>query len=371
VNVRELQHLLGSPPVATGVPAQATYVLYGAGTFGRHVLAGLRSAGVEPVAFADDTPEKQGSVIDGLQVLALGAAARQHADAVFAVTIFNAEFTFTEARSRLRAFDVETLSFIELGLRFAPALLPLYCFADPEVLKRAEPELTRLWHTLEDDASREHLLAHLRLRLQADHDALPAPDPDSYFATDIVGALPSDIVYVDGGAYDGDTLRRFLAKQDSEFAAAIVVEPDPENAERLGSYVGTLPSAIRERIEVRQAAIAGTRGVAEFASTGDMSATLRRGGSTLVDTILLHDLIDRDETAFVKLDIEGAEYDALAAGEAVLKRRRPLIAAAVYHLPADLWRIPLLLHDLSVGYRLFLRTHGPDGGDLICYAMPG
>jgi FkbM family methyltransferase len=326
--------------------------------------------GIEPAAFADDTPAKQGAVIDGLQVLPPAAAALEYEDAVFAVTIFNPEFEFADARARLHALGVEVMSFIELGLSYAPALLPLYCFADPVVVERAEPELTGVWHALEDDKSREHLLAHLRLRLAADHDALPAPDPNSYFAPDIVGALPNDVVFIDGGAYDGDTLRRFLARQDTEFGGAVVVEPDPQNAQRLQEYVATLPIGTRERIEVRQAAIAATRSVAEFASTGDMSAALRPGGTTLVETILLQDLIDRDGAVFVKLDVEGAESDVLSAAGLVLKRRQPLIAAAVYHLPEDVWRIPLFLRDLDVGYRLFLRTHGPDGGDLICYAMP-
>src|SRR5437763_16298668 len=47
-----------------------TLALYGAGRFGREMLARLRSCGIEPVLFLDDTPAKQGSVVDGLEVVA-------------------------------------------------------------------------------------------------------------------------------------------------------------------------------------------------------------------------------------------------------------------------------------------------------------
>src|SRR5207244_1444528 len=40
-------------------------ILYGAGTLGSIVLERLRQVGVEPAAFADDTPEKQGQVVAG------------------------------------------------------------------------------------------------------------------------------------------------------------------------------------------------------------------------------------------------------------------------------------------------------------------
>src|SRR5687768_1416782 len=49
--------------------ANEMLALYGAGNLGRQVLSRLRSLGVEPTAFIDDTPDKQGTQLDGLPVL--------------------------------------------------------------------------------------------------------------------------------------------------------------------------------------------------------------------------------------------------------------------------------------------------------------
>src|SRR5438270_11904616 len=65
-------------------------VLFGAGGFGRRVLAGLRSLGIEPAAFADNHESLWGSQVHGLRVMSpLDAAAEFGANAVFLLTIWN------------------------------------------------------------------------------------------------------------------------------------------------------------------------------------------------------------------------------------------------------------------------------------------
>ena len=54
----------------------------------------------------------------------------------------------------------------------------------------------------------------------------------------------------------------------------------------------------------------------------------------------------------------------------MIRRVRPVLAVSVYHRPDDLWRLPPYLKSLGPGYRLFLRTQGEDGMDVICYAVP-
>src|SRR5688500_7146157 len=94
----ELDQLLAERPETAGLRAAAqgafragdALVLYGAGTLGRSTLDKLRGLGVEPVAFADDTPEKQGQRIDGLKVVTPKQAVETYGDRiVFAVTIMN------------------------------------------------------------------------------------------------------------------------------------------------------------------------------------------------------------------------------------------------------------------------------------------
>jgi len=70
------------------------------------------------------------------------------------------------------------------------------------------------------------------------------------------------------------------------------------------------------------------------------------------------------------MDIEGAEFDALRGARKVIERDRPLLAICVYHTQDDIWRIPLLIHEMVPGHHLFLRAYEGDGFQTVVYAIP-
>ena len=84
----------------------------GAGGLGRRALAGLRRHGVEPLAFADNGIERQGTTLDGVPVLSPEAAAREFGRrAVFVVTIWGANrpHRFAHSREQLRALGCDVV----------------------------------------------------------------------------------------------------------------------------------------------------------------------------------------------------------------------------------------------------------------------
>lgn len=70
------------------------------------------------------------------------------------------------------------------------------------------------------------------------------------------------------------------------------------------------------------------------------------------------------------MDIEGSELDALVGAQELIRRANPILAVCAYHRQDHLWRVPLLIHSISDQYRFFLRPHGSEGWDLVCYAVP-
>jgi hypothetical protein len=72
----------------------------------------------------------------------------------------------------------------------------------------------------------------------------------------------------------------------------------------------------------------------------------------------------------IKMDIEGAEYDALRGGTNVIKRDQPILAICVYHTQSDIWRIPLLIREMLPKHRLYLRGYEGDGFQTVMYAVP-
>jgi FkbM family methyltransferase len=365
--------LLQSPDNALNRRSASPLVLFGAGNLGREVLARLRRAGIEPVAFADDTASKKNSVIDGLPVISPEkAVARFGRNTRFAVTILNSRLAFVEARRQLATrTGCEILSFLALARMYPDQLLPYLQYAQPARILENTPQIRRLFGALADQESRRQFLSHLQFRLAADYECLPARSEPAYFPPDLIGSFPKNITFVDCGAFDGDTIRNFLAHQGDDFATILAFEPDIQNHARLDAFVRSLSPELSSRIWIYRGAVGDHRGSIAFNQTGDMSAAISPDAAEKADLFKLDDLVPKSAApVYLKLDVEGFEMEALQGAKALLSSGRATLAVSIYHRPEDLWEIPLHLHDFGLGYRLYLRTEGLDGMDLVCYALP-
>ena len=72
----------------------------------------------------------------------------------------------------------------------------------------------------------------------------------------------------------------------------------------------------------------------------------------------------------LKMDIEGAEPDALEGAAELIRRFQPGLAIAVYHQYRHLWEIPLLLQRWLPRHRYFLRAHAHNSFEVVLYAQP-
>lgn len=72
---------------------------------------------------------------------------------------------------------------------------------------------------------------------------------------------------------------------------------------------------------------------------------------------------------FIKMDIEGAEMDAIEGAQNVIRTFKPRLAISGYHKPADLWEIPQKLKSLNPGYELTFGHHSPVQWESVFYAV--
>lgn len=354
-------------------PKQRRIVLYGAGNLGRSVLRRLRAAAVEPVAFADDTISKQGKTLDGLQVFPPEEVGHRFGSNItFAVTILNPALRFLDARENLQQrTGHEAISLFDLGRMFPRALLPYLQYDTREHVLESSPDIRRAFDVFADEESRRQFAAHVEFRLTANYETLPAKSHPAYFPRDLIAELPADCIFVDCGAYDGGTIQQFLSHQQGRFGKIIAFEPDRRNYENLSAYIRSLDANVSSRIQLYHGAVGDRSGEIAFNETGDMSAAVSTEGDGKVALFALDDVLAPSQaTTYVKLDVEGFESQALAGAQRILKTERPILAVSVYHRPDDLWKIPLSLHNLDLGYSFALRTEGDDGMDVVCYAIP-
>lgn len=355
-----------------GIRAHDRLALYGAGTLGRRALRSARAAGVEPACFVDDTAALQGRQVDGLEVTTLEEACRRFGrELLIVVTILNPRLAYSEARRRiLERCDVRVISAFEFAWAHPAQLLPLGAIDSPASVLHARSRIEEAGRVLADRESVRHYVAQVAFRLGLDFAVLPPALPGCYFPRDLV-ALSAEFAFVDGGAYDGDTIGEFLAACDDRFASITAFEPDPASFARLSAYVDTLAPDVREKISLVPSALGSRPGTIPFNATGDMSAAVAEHGGHSVPVARIDDVVSaRARPSIVKLDVEGHEREALLGASELIGGGQARLAVAAYHHPSDLWELPLMIAELQPGGSIFLRTHGHDGVEVVCYGLP-
>ena len=92
-----------------------------------------------------------------------------------------------------------------------------------------------------------------------------------------------------------------------------------------------------------------------------------------VTTLSIDDFVKEEKLPkvdVIKMDIEGAELDALRGAEETIRTFKPRLAISVYHKPKDIVDIPLYLNDLGLGYEFFLDHFTIYEGETVLFANP-
>jgi FkbM family methyltransferase len=352
-------------------------VLMGAGGLGRRTLAGLRENGIAPLAFADNDPARQGTSIDGIAVLSpIVAAQRFGSRAAFVVTIWGAASPHRYAHSRVQLLSLGcdcVLPFTVLYWKYPKSFLPYYLQDLPSRVLASRDHVSRALQLWEDDASRAEYISQIGFRLTGDFDQFgePAGHPQ-YFPSDLFDWQPGE-VFVDGGAYDGDTVAELSRLYGDRFRHVLAIEPDPDNFARLTRRVASLPATVRAKVRCERVALGSRETFLGLDARGTAASSTRpgvAGGDTAVRAVPLDALCRETVPTIVKLDIEGAEPDALEGARGTIVENGPVLAVCVYHAQDHLWRLPLSIDDLRDDYAFFLRAHNQEGWDLVCYAVP-
>ena len=338
---------------------------------GRKALRNIRSHDIEPLAFADNAASVWGREIDGLKVMSPADAVHKFGrTAAFIVTVFSPGGYFLPIRRQLCEYHcTKVVPFPPLCWKYPQELLPHLLLDLPHRILRQKDDILKALSLLEDDASRSEYIAQVRWRLLLDYDALPpAIDQEQYFSDDLFG-LARDEVFVDCGAFDGDTIKAFLRRR-LDFGKILAYEPDPINFTRLESYLAKLPSSIRDRISARRLAIGASKGTVRFEAGGAEGSKVSRHGEVEVECDALDAILDGCNPTYVKMDIEGAELEALQGAHKLLRRNCATWAVCLYHRPADLWQIPLFIASQSANHSFFVRKYGGEFWETVCYAVP-
>ena len=138
---------------------------------------------------------------------------------------------------------------------FPENLLPHYHFENPNFYIQNKEQIFKTYELLSDDESKKQYISQLKYRFKVDFSSLPKSDShNQYFPDDIIN-LTENEVFLDAGAYDGDTFLEFYNRVNGKYLKYIALEPDPKNFDAIQSNLGNYnkilidPYAVGERHE--------------------------------------------------------------------------------------------------------------------------
>ncbi len=234
----------------------------------------------------------------------------------------------------------------------------------------SDHDLARLNAILYDEESRRVVDGIIEKRRSGNIDYSDLISKPEYLRDDIF-SFNNEEIYIDAGAFDGDTVLDFIRKV-KDFRKIVAFEANKSNYDRMIIKLGLASSIFGPEILVaNHAAVGEKEGIIKISSNGNESAStvLKNGDATSFEKVRCVALDDvMDEATYIKMDIEGCEADAIKGARNLIKKCRPKLAVCVYHRPNDLWELPLMIHSIVPEYKFFIRHHGNIYYDTVLYA---
>ena len=239
----------------------------------------------------------------------------------------------------------------------------------PDFYARHAAQLEEVCGLLADEQSRATYAARVKAILTGDAGYLPIA-PHGEYEHPRIGPKAGDIM-IDGGVSDMVGAQIAFAEAVGPEGRVHGFEPIPWMADKARETLAKWPW-----YRLHTAGLAEKRGEAAFASLRDSSHICADagagGGDTVRCALVSIDEVVREEglarVDCIKLDVEGAELDALRGAEETIRRFRPRLVICLYHKPEDLVTLPLYVKSLVPEYRLEVAHASCGFTDTILYA---
>lgn len=173
-----------------------------------------------------------------------------------------------------------------------------------------------------------------------------------------------DEVFVDAGCFDGLTVRNFIKWSGGKYREIISFEPDAICLEKCRAVLKDV-----ENLTLENTGLWSSNGILSFHATGGSDSQIAKEGETRITTGMLDEIAGDRRITFIKMDIEGAEKEALIGARNIIRNQKPKLAVSIYHKKEDIWELPELLLEINPEYQFYLRHYSLRDAETVLYAV--
>lgn len=338
------------------------FYIFGYGSFARDCYEAFLKENINPKGFLVSNINKenqQNEIIFSLNEIDLS-------NAVVLIGIFNREHPYKDIAESLEAkgckqilmpWDIYGFLKTHLGFR--------YWLEEPNFYIKNIENINSGMKMLEDEESRIIFENIIRFRsgLLNDYSLFRSEEFQYFnkFTSNIKNK--NEFVFVDGGAYDGDSY--FDCIRNQNISEAYLFEPDPNNFKLLIENC----SSIESKPFLVPLGLSNCYDTFTFSSVGE-AGHIDKNGDMSISTCAIDEFFGDKQVDFIKLDIEGNEKNALLGARDIINKNLPIICLSAYHRPEDIWELADVIDSISNNYRFYLRQHYYNSFDVVLYAVP-
>jgi len=173
-------------------------------------------------------------------------------------------------------------------------------------------------------------------------------------------------IFVDAGCFDGGTALEFIDFAKGDFKKIYAFEPDPvsfKNCEKnLSEFIEV------GKCEVYNCALNDKNETVHFLNKATPGSRIDKDG-ILIKSVALDDILKDEKVTFIKMDIEGGEYNALIGAKNIIAKNHPKLAICIYHKPEDIFELPNLILEIDSTYKFYIRHYSATDVSSVLYAI--
>lgn len=189
-------------------------------------------------------------------------------------------------------------------------------------------------------------------------------EKEQYF--DPIVKLNSEEIFADVGAFHGETSVNFAKRVGNNYKKIYLFEPDSSNIDMISKNQDL--SAL-QNVELFPVGLWHEKDTLNFSSGSSKNSKIFDTGDCSVEVNSLDQVLGDVPVTFIKMDIEGAELNALQGGVQIIQKYKPKLAISIYHRAEDLIELPLFIKSIVPEYKLYLRHYSTTWTETVLYAL--
>ena len=228
-----------------------------------------------------------------------------------------------------------------------------------------------LW--LEDEKSKRTYLNIWKYRVTHKRKYLRGiVSKDQYFSQEVISFGPREY-FIDGGAYKGDIVKRFMemigGAKSATYGHIYAFEPDIFNFTKLKYYVSKRLRMPGNKIDIFNMGLWENPAILTFKGNIEEACMISVDGNSRIPVDSIDNIIGDRKITFIKMDIEGAELSAIKGARKTIEHWKPKMAVCIYHTDKDMIEIVEYIRKNYPFYKIYIRHYSWFYADTVLYAV--